>query len=126
LGGIGINRSLRGSASSPRYDSRSGLSLAIERKRREEGWAVKLVHKNDAPRQVPEQLRRVIEKLRETFADVEATPIPSRIAHLLEPPPERPPPGAPGERIARESEQVPEEAEAAERQAIPLKQVRKA
>ena len=43
-----------------------------------EGCAVKVVHRNDAPRKLPRRLRRVIEKLRDACADIEAEPIPSR------------------------------------------------
>ena len=37
-------------------------------------------------------------QLREIYADIAAEPIPSRFARLLEPPPDRPPPAAPGQR----------------------------
>ena len=78
---------------------------------------MKLVHRNDAPRKVPEELSGLAEKLREIFAEIDAVPMPSRFARLL-PPDDPPPRGAPGKRMACESEQLPEEVEAAERQAV--------
>jgi hypothetical protein len=81
-----------------------------------EGCAVKLVHRNDAPRQVPEELSGLAE-LREIFDEIDAVPIPSRLAHFL-PPDDPPPRGAPSQRMAREPELLPEDAEAAERQAV--------
>jgi hypothetical protein len=74
---------------------------------------VKLVHSRaDAPRRLPEEMRRVVEKLREIFAEIAATESPF--------PPDRPPPASPlSQRIARGLDELPEETEAAERQAIP-------
>jgi hypothetical protein len=79
--------------------------------------AVKLVHsRTDAPRELPEEWRQLIEKLREIHADIEAVEIPPRIARLLgQPPDDRPPRGAPGQRIPRHYDEPAEEAEAAER-----------
>jgi sugar phosphate isomerase/epimerase len=76
-----------------------------------EDCAVKLVHsRTDAPRQLPEEMRRVVEKLGEIFADIAATENP------FSPPPDRPPPGAPGQRPAHHYDELAEEAEAAEQQ----------
>jgi hypothetical protein len=50
---------------------------------------MKLVHRNDAARKLPEQLRRVVEELRAAFDAIEATENP--FTHLL--PPGRPPIG---------------------------------
>jgi len=69
----------------------------------------------DAPRQVPEGWRRVIEKL-EMQADIMAMENP--FTHLL-PPDEPPPRGAPGQRIVHGCDELPEETEAAERKAAP-------
>jgi hypothetical protein len=56
-------------------------------------------------------------KLRGIYADVISTEIPPRFARLLdEPPDDRPPRGAPGQRIAPTYDEVSEDAEAAERQ----------
>jgi hypothetical protein len=74
-----------------------------------EDSAVKLVHsRTDAPQELPEEWRRLADKLREIFADIAAAENP------LSPPPDRPPPGAPGQRPARIYVEIPEEAEAAE------------
>jgi hypothetical protein len=55
--------------------------------------------------------------LRESRADIMATVIPPRLARLLdEPPDDRPPRDAPGQRIPRRYDEPAEEAEAAERQ----------
>jgi hypothetical protein len=78
---------------------------------------VKLVHsRTDAPRELPEEWRLLTEKLRAIVADIQAEEIPPRFARLLGEPPDRPPPGAPGQRPARTYDELPEEAEAAERQ----------
>ena len=55
-------------------------------------------------------------KLRKILAEVEAVEIPPRIARLLgEPPDDRPPRGAPGQRIPPHYDAPAEEAEAADR-----------
>jgi sugar phosphate isomerase/epimerase len=72
---------------------------------------VKLVHtRTDAPRELPEEWKRLIEMLREMAADIMATPTP------FEPPPDRPPPCAPGQRTVHHYNELAEQAEAAERQ----------
>ena len=78
---------------------------------------MKLVHsRTDAPCELPDEWRGLIEKLREMAADIEAEPIPARFRELLGlDDPDQPPPAAPGQRIARFYDDRAEETEAAER-----------
>jgi hypothetical protein len=60
---------------------------------------------------------QLAKKLRAIHADIMATEIPPRFARLLdEPPDDRPPRGAAGQRIPRHYDELAEETEAAERQ----------
>jgi hypothetical protein len=61
--------------------------------------------------------KQLAKKLRDIQSDIEAAEIPPRFARLLgEPPDDRPPRDAPGQRIPRGYDKPAEEVEAAERQ----------
>jgi hypothetical protein len=58
--------------------------------------------------------QQLAKSLRGIHADIETAEIPPRVARLLDERPDPPPQGAPGQRIPRLYDELPEEAEAAE------------